>query len=317
MLDSKPKDKRDTLIEISKLYYMEGLSQEQISKKVHMSRPTISRMLKKSIQEGIVQIRIDDVSSFGLELSKRIKDKFNIQHAIIVPSSHNAEENKMNVGAAGARYLEANMKSGSLIGISWGTTINRVVKNIRPNDFKKIDVIQLLGGVGNRTKDTDANAMALSLSQALNGDSYLLQSPFMVQSKVLRDLLLDEPHVREHFSKINEIDLAIVGLGSTNPEVSAQYRSGHITYEDTKRLRELGAVGDICGRYIDINGNPCHTSLNDRIIAISLEELKKIPTVIGIATGEKKTDMIRAALNGNYIDVLITDENAALSVLEM
>ena len=309
-------DKRDLLIEIAKLYYIEGLSQEQISRRIHVSRPTVSRMLKTSINDGIVQIRIDDVSSFGLELGKKLKQKFGIDQVIVVPGSDNIEESKQNVGAAAARYLEANMQNGSLLGMAWGTTLSYVVKNIVKNYLKKVDVIQLLGGVGNRTKDTDANSMVISLAKALNGDSYLLQAPFMVQSKVLRDLLMDEPHIREHFQKIKEASIAVVGLGSTNPELSAQFRSGHITYEDAKRLRSEGVVGDICGRYINIDGNVCHTTLNERIIAITLEDLKKIPMVIGVAAGYKKTDIITGALRGKYINVLITDENAAISVLE-
>ncbi len=305
------------LISIAKRYYIEGMSQEQIAKEVHVSRPTVSRMLKQSVNEGIVQIRIDDVSSYGLELGKKLKQKFDIAQVIVVPGSDDPEQAKHNVGVSAARYLESSTNNSSLLGIAWGTTISQVVKNIQESPQKKIDIIQLLGGVGNRTKDTDANMMALTLSKALNGDCYLLQAPFMVQSKVLRDLLLDEPHIRSHFEKIHEASVAVIGLGSTDPELSAQFRSGHITYEDAKKLRAEGAVGDICGRYLDINGNQCHTALNDRMIAVTLEDIQNIPSVIAVASGEKKTDIITAALRGKYVDVLITDENAAVSVLEM
>jgi deoxyribonucleoside regulator len=305
------------LITIAKLYYIEGLSQEQIAKEVHVSRPTVSRMLKQSVNEGIVQIRIDDISSYGLELAKKLKQKFDVKQVIVVPGNDDTEESKHEVGLAAARYLESSLKSGSLLGIAWGTTISQVVKNIHHNSQKKMDIIQLLGGVGNRTKDTDANMMAMTLSKAMNGDSYLIQAPFMVQSKVLRDLLLDEPHIRSHFEKIKEASVALIGLGSTDPELSAQFRSGHITYEDAKKLRSEGAVGDICGRYLDINGNQCHTALNDRMIAVTLQDIQNIPTVIAVASGEKKTDIITAALRGKYVDVLITDESAAVSVLEM
>lgn len=311
------KNKRDLMIKVAKLYYADNMSQEQIATEVHVSRPTVSRLLRASIKEGIVQIRIDDVSSHGLELSQRIKDRFNIKHAIITPSGYTIEESKLNVGRAGARYLEDRIASNSLIGISWGTTTHRLITQVHQDPSKKVDVMQLVGGVGSRTRDTDANAMALTLAKALGGTGYLLQAPLMVQSKVLRDLLLDEPHLREYFDKTRDVDIAIVGLGSTDPELSAQFRSGHITYEDVKRLRSQGVVGDLCGHYIDINGNECHTSIDERIIAISLEDLKHIPTVIGVAAGEQKKDMISGVLNGNYIDVLITDEQAAHAVLVM
>jgi deoxyribonucleoside regulator len=308
-------EKRDLMIKVSKLYYLDGLSQEQISQEVHVSRPTVSRLLKTSISSGIVQIRINDISSLGIELGKQIQERFGIRHVIVAPSSHNLEESKQNVGASAAIYLESFLENGVLLAIAWGTTLSYLVKNIRHDAGKKVDVIQLLGGIGNKTQDTDANALALTLASAFNGDSYLLQSPFMVKSKILRDLLMDEPHIQEHFKKLSTADVALVGLGSTRPELSAQFRSGHISLEDAQTLRSQGAVGDICGRYISIDGTTCETPIMDRIISPSLKDLRKIPTIIGIACGEEKKDIITAALKGKHIDVLITDRSAALAVL--
>ncbi len=308
-------DRRDLKIQVAKMYYIEGLSQDEISKKIHVSRPSVSRLLQACIKEGIVQIKIDDVSSYGKELGKRIVETYGIDTAIVVPQSYSAESDKEKVGQAAASYIEPLLSPGMLIGIAWGTTIHSIVKNIKPNSLTKADVIQLLGGTDIKTSYTDANMMALNLAKALGGDSYLLQAPFMVQSKILRDLLMEEPHIKSHFQKIKSTDLAIIGLGSTKPELSAQFRSGHITMEDSEKLISEGAVGDICGSYIDINGHLCHSSLNDRMIAVSLADLKRIPTVIGVAAGEKKADVIVGALRGRYIDVLITDEKAALSAL--
>jgi deoxyribonucleoside regulator len=308
-------ERRDTMIKAAKMYYIEGFSQEEISKKIHLSRPSVSRMLNACIREGLVQIRIDDVSSFGMELANKIKEKYGLHHVIVVPQSFSQDADKEKVGQAAASYIDSILTTGMRIGIAWGTTIYNIVKNIKPNPLIKADVIQLVGGTGNKTNDTDANMMTLMLSKSLGGDSYILQAPFMVQSKILKDLLMDEPHIKTHFNKIQTVDFAIVGLGSTKPELSAQFRSGHISMEDSERIISEGAVGDICGRYIDINGSHCHTSLSDRMIAISLDDLKKIPTVIGVAAGEKKSDIIIGALRGKYIDVLITDEKAAISIL--
>ncbi len=308
-------EKRDLMIKVAKHYYVDGLSQDQIAKIVHVSRPTVSRLLKSSVSTGIVQIRIDDISSQGIELGRQIQEQFGIQRVIVAPSSQKLEESKQNVGAAAAIFLESFLQNGVLLAIAWGTTLSYVVKNIRHDANKKIDVIQLLGGIGNKTKDTDANALALSLANAFNGDSYLLQAPFMVKSKILRDLLMDEPHIQEHFRKLSVADVAVVGLGSTRPELSAQFRSGHISLEDAQTLRSEGAVGDICGRYINIDGTPCETPIMDRMISVSLKDLHKISTVIGVACGEEKKDIITGALKGKYINVLITDRSAALAVL--
>ncbi|MFZ7131558.1 MAG: sugar-binding transcriptional regulator [Eubacteriales bacterium] len=308
--------KRNQLITTAKLYYIDGLSQKAIAKKLKVSRPTVSRLLKSSLREGIVQIRIDEVPSSGIELGIQIQKKFAIEKVIVVPSGSDINESKQNTGAAAALYLESTLKNGTLLGIAWGTTLSYVVKNIQHHPLKKIDVIQMIGGLRNKTQDTDANALALSLASILDGNSYLLQAPFLVKSKILKDLLMDEPHFREHFEIMKNISVALVGLGSSKPELSAQYRSGHITLEDIRKLRREGAVGDICGRYIDIYGNPCHNSFTERMLSISLDDLKKIPTVIGIACGKEKKDIISGALKGEYIDILITDKNAALAILD-
>ncbi len=308
-------ERRDTKILVAKLYYTQGLSQEEIAKQIHLSRPTVSRLLKACIEEGIVQIKIDDISSLGQELAKRLADTYGIKKAIVVPSSSSAEADKERVGRAAAGYLQEILLPKMLIGISWGSTIHAVVQHLDPPSFMKADVIQLLGGTGSKTGDTDANSMALSLARALNGDAYLLQAPFMVQSKILRDLLMEEPHIKTHFEKLKHTDIAIVGLGSTKPALSAQFRSGHINMADSERLIAEGAVGDICGRYVDINGLSCHTLLSDKMIAVTLDALKRIPTVIGVAAGEQKADIIVGALRGRYIDVLVTDEKAAVGVL--
>ncbi|MFZ7131560.1 MAG: sugar-binding transcriptional regulator [Eubacteriales bacterium] len=313
---SEKSNMRDLMIATAKLYYIDGFSQEEISKQLFVSRPTVSRLLKSSLKEGIVEIRIDDASSYCFELAKQIENKFSINKVIVTPSSYNQGESKQNVGAAAAIYLESILKDNSVLGIAWGTTLRYVVKNIRPNPKIKSDVIQLIGGIGNKTKDTDANALTLRLARVLNGDGYILHAPFIVKNKVLKDLLMDETYIKQHFEKIQDVNVALVGLGSVNPDLSGQFRSGHINLEDMEKIKREGAIGDICGGYIDINGNKCHTSLTNRIISISLTDLCAIQTVIGVACGNNKKDIITGALRGKYLDVLIIDKNAALAILE-
>lgn len=315
-MNTEDLNRRDLKILVAKLYYFAGRSQEEISKEIHLSRPTVSRLLNDCIKEGIVQIYIDEVSSFGIELAEQIRSRYQLSHVIVVPQSHSVEAAKEKVGQAAAYYLQSILTTGMLVGISWGSTVFNTINNIKQNVNIKCDVIELIGGRENQAQDTDANMMSLKLAKILNGNCYLLQAPFMVQSKVLHDLLLEEPHIKNHFEMIRKTDIALVGLGSTHPELSAQFRSGHISIWDTEKLMQEGVVGDICGSYIDIKGHICNSALNERMIAVSLESLRHIPTVIGVAAGEKKAEIITGALRGNYIDTLIIDESAALRVLE-
>ena len=163
--------------------------------------------------------------------------------------------------------------------------------------------------------DTDGQDLAKKMARALNGKSYIMQAPMIVQSRVLKDLLLEEPNISVHFKMLDRIDIAVIGLGSNRAEFSAIYKSGNITREDTENISNLGAIGNLCGRHIDINGYPCSTSISDKVIGIDLRQIKRIETVIGVAAGFEKTEAALGSLRGGYIDVLIVDENLAHSIL--
>ena len=308
--------RHDLKVRVAKQYYFDGLSQEEIARRVNLSRPSVSRLLNACVKEGIVQIYIDEVSSFGAELALQIKERFDLNHTIVVPSGYNIEATKEKVGQAAARYIQSVLMPNMLIGISWGTTVYHVINHIRSTTGVKCSVIELVGDRENQYQDTDANQMALKLANTLGGSCYLLQAPFMVQSKVLHDLLLQEPPIKTHFEMIQRTDVALVGFGAS-PERSAQRRSGYISIEEMEKLSLAGAAGDICGTYIDINGHVCDDALNGRMISVSLENLRRIPEVIGVAAGEMKADVITGALRGRYINTLIVDENAALRILQL
>ncbi len=308
--------RHDLKVRVAKQYYFDGLSQEEIARRVNLSRPSVSRLLNACVKEGIVQIYIDEVSSFGAELALQIKERFDLNHTIVVPSGYNIEATKEKVGQAAARYIQSVLMPNMLIGISWGTTVYHVINHIRSTTGVKCSVIELVGDRENQYQDTDANQMALKLANTLGGSCYLLQAPFMVQSKVLHDLLLQEPPIKTHFEMIQRTDVALVGFGAS-PERSAQRRSGYISIEEMEKLLRAGAAGDICGTYIDINGDVCDDVLNERMISVSLESLRRIPEVIGVAAGEMKAEVITGALRGRYINTLIVDENAALRILQL
>lgn len=316
-MDELNQTRRDMLIQVAQMYYVEGLSQEEIAKRIRLSRSNISRMLKACLEKKIVEIRINHTSSMGIYLQEKIKLMFGLPNIIVVPSGFNLEETKINIGKAAAIYLESVLQDGMSLGVAWGTSIYHMVKEFKPSKRLRVDVVQLLGGTGARDLETDGLELAHSFAKVLNGNSYILQAPLIVQNKALKDLLLMEPDILQHLERANKVDVAIVGIGSTRPEVSALFRAGYLTQEECEELYSNGVVGDICGRQIDINGNLCPIDLNERTIGIDLEDIKMIPLVIALAAGVEKVEAILGGLRGNIINTLITDEATALTLLNM
>lgn len=314
-MDNFATDRRALLESIAQMYYIDGLSQAQIAAKVSMSRANISKLLKTCVKEKIIEFKVNSTSSPRTPLETMLQEKYNLKKAIVAPSESHVELSKNSVGLYAAAYLESTIKSGMLIGMAWGTTLYYVINNLKPKTTIQADVIQMVGGMSSKSADTDGQNLAKKMAAALNGKCYIMQLPMLVQSRILKDLLLEEPFASKHFKLFGDIDIAVVGLGSNRSESSAVYKSGYITREETENIIKLGAVGNICGHNIDINGNQCMTDISDKTISISLDQLAKVDTVIGVASGFEKTEAALGSLRGRYIDVLIVDENLAHSIL--
>lgn len=314
-MDDLSQNRRDLLIQVAQMYYAEGLSQEEISKKLQVSRSNISRMLKTCLEKKIVEIRINYTNSMEMYLQKAIKDKFGLEEMIVVPAGFNLEETIINIGKSAAQYLESILADGKMLGVAWGTTIYYVVQAFNPVKKHNVDVVQLIGGTSSRDIKTDGLELTTNIAAKLSGSCYVFHAPLIVQSKVLRDLLLQEPDISAHFERFNHIDVALVGIGSSSIDVDALSKAGYINHEQSEKLIKMGVVGNVCGNQIDINGKLCDVELNDRTIGIDLQTLKKIPRVIGIAAGPEKVKPILGALRGKLINTLITDESTALTLL--
>lgn len=303
----------DLQVLIAKLYYCDDLTQQQIADRLFISRPTVSRLVKSCVEEGVVTIRIKDSSSKRDSLGDKIRDKYNLSKVIVTQSDDNLEVSKDRVGAAAADYLAGALKEGQLVGISWGTTVNRMLFHMDVNTYPRANVIQILGDT-QAHRESNATHMTLSLSNILCGEGYVMQAPMLVGTKLLRDLLLDEPHMRQLYHMFGNIDVAIMGFGG----ISAPNHS-YLTYskevkKQFEKVKHDGAVCDLLGAFLDCNGNRIPTPIDDVTFAMPLEQLGRIPLRIGMAAGTKKRKELLSVLHGGYFNTLIIDEELALSV---
>ena len=308
-------DKRQ-LVKVSNLYYRDGLTQAQIAKKMGVSRPVISKLLQRAKDEGIVEIFIKDESLHTVNLELEIESRFDLCDVIVVPNKGNSDALTMKaVGLAGAEYLSKNMSDIHSIGVSWGTTVAQVIKEYPYEQRKGIQVIPLEGGMGVRAVEIHANHLANELSKKLNGFCSYLYAPAIVGTKELKTRLMEMQDIKEVLDAGREVDLALIGIGNPHKE-STLMKIGYLKDEDIMKLKELGAVGDIGFRFFDEFGIQIEDSLNDKVIGISLGELKHIKKVIAVTVGEHKVKSVLGALRGGYIDVLITDEKTAEAITE-
>jgi DNA-binding transcriptional regulator LsrR (DeoR family) len=299
------------------MYYQEGLSQQKIAKKIAVSRPHVSRMLKTCRELRIVEIRINDTSSMGILLQQKLIERFQLSTVIVTPSGPDVEQNKERVGEAAAHLLENLLQDGMTVGISWGSSLYYLVEHFSPQKYLDVEVVQLIGGIGARNLQIDGLELARKLSCKLNGIYHVLQAPLVVQSRTLKNMLIQEPEISQVLERGRQADIAVIGIGTTHHAHSALVRAGYMSEKQADELVQQGAVGDVFGQQIDKDGHICDFDLNKRTIGISLQQLQRIPVVIGVASGVDKAEVIHGAMKGKFITILVTDEAAAMRIVSM
>ncbi len=305
----------DTKVQIANLYYRQNLSQQEIAEKLSISRATVSRILKSCIEEGIVSIHIKNTSAYQYDLEKKLSDKYGLKYVSVVSAKSSNDLIAKAIGESVFNYLKDILPQKVRIGISAGTTIESILHQMSPIREHHIDVFQMCGDASHQISNC-SSVLAIELAKRLGGTPHAMHVPLLVHTKVLRDLLLEEPFNKRHFQELGNLDIAIVGLGLLEALLPSTSDTWYSFVSDKDELRNKKAVGDICGNFIDYSGNLCNADIQDRTIAISLDELHRIPYCIAVAYGRNKKYITKAAIQGHYINVLMTDEDLACALLE-
>ncbi|MCO5962511.1 sugar-binding transcriptional regulator [Sinorhizobium meliloti] len=299
---------------VAQMYHIEGKRQAEIAETMRMSQATVSRMLKRAEQEDIVRTTVIPPAGTFADLETALRERYGLTEAIVIDCSEDRDGAIMaRIGEAAAHFLEVTLQQDEIVGVSsWSQTILRMVDNIHPLKTAKAKyIVQILGGMGDASVQTHATQLTARLARLTGGEPRLLLVQGITSSREAKLVMLADPVVRETMDLFGRLSLAIVGIGAVEPsELLA--RSGNIfSRQEMSMLHEAGAVGEISYRFYDKDGKPVETPLNERVIGISLEDLRKTDRVMALAGGESKTQAIAGALNLGVIDVLVTDKFTA------
>ena len=299
------------LIDIARLYYRDNLSQQQIADRLGLSRPTVSNALKRCLDQGIVEIHIREPDTPGDVLAGALERRYGLRKAIVTEAGAEAAARTRHLGRAAATFLDTLLVPGCRIGLSWGTTLREVVAHVAPRAVAGAEVAQLIGALGASQPHIDGFELARQLAGKLDGRYSVIQAPAVVRSAALQRLLEREPAIQEALRRAEAVQVAVIGISSDRPEHSALVRAGYLTPRAATALCRHGSVGHACGWHFDQRGVLLNHPVNDRIIGLSFEALRRIPTVIGVAGGPEKIAALAGALRSGILDVLVTDVDTA------
>ena len=311
-------DELRLMTKIARMYYEQGLTQNEITDRLGIHQSTVSRVMKRAQQEGIIRIVINVPSGTHPELEEALQSTFGLKDAVVVDSIDDEEQIVRDLGAAAAFYLENALKPKDVIGISaWSAALLAMVEAMHPTQRAAgTHVVQILGGIGSPGSDAHATHVTRRLAGLISGEATLLPGPGIVGSAEARTVMMEDQFVRKAMKLFQQLTVALVGIGAIEPSKRLAASGNVFSPQELKLLSSKGAVGDICLRFYDDAGQPVVTPLNDRVISIELRQLQQVKRVIGVAGGRRKTAAIRGALEGMLINVLITDIWTAGRLLE-
>lgn len=322
-------DQRDDdlqLADVAQQYYLDDLTQEQIARRVGVSRSNISRMLKEARERGIVEIRVHHPLRTVPALQEALCAALPLRECLVLaaaPTGNGAASNgsaaeppavARQLGALAARYLDERIPDGAIVGVGWGSTVYSVVASGYIHPHPGCAVVQLMGSVGGATPDIDGGQVASRLGRALGGQVYYLQAPMVVTDPAVRAGLLRDPHIRKTLEMVRRADILLFSVGAVT-RASGLYRAGYLSDADLEYIQGQGAVGDICGAYFQQDGSACSLELEERTIAAPGDVMRLAPMRVGVGWGTAKALPSIGAIRAGLINVLVTEEECAREML--
>jgi len=309
-------DSKRVLYKIAKAYYDDGLTQQQIGSKLGLSRVRVSRLLRTARDEKIVQIFISPPQETNTELECQLEEVYGLKEALVVTCQSSDSPSVIGeLGLVAANNLTRGLQGHEVIALSWGTSVLSVVNALSPMDLPDVRVVQLLGGLGELEAKTHGADLTQRMAQALGARSRLLHAPGIVKDKAVREALVKDPQVSDTLALAERADIAVLGIGVLEPNATLLSDGHTLTPAEVDELKSRGAIGDIALQFVNERGAKVDHPINQRIIGMDLEQIKAIDRVIGVAHGLEKVRAIRAALLGGLIDVLVTEERTAETLL--
>lgn len=300
-----PTEFDDAVMWATWLYYADQLTQSEIAKRLDVSRATIVNLLQEARERGIVSIRISPQAFGRTAVARALMEKFSLDGAFVIPNGDEATL-VQRLGDAGARVLAEQIEDGDIIGVAWGRTVLSVANQISlTKPVRDLTVIQVSGSSTGEPEFSPELCTSL-LSNRIDARCVNLLAPAVLSTRELKAMLLAEPVLKKQFELIHSTNRILFGVGDIGPRSTVRV-SGLASRAEIDTYVAQGATAVIIGRFIDIHGLPIGGDHDDRMVGITLDELKQVPSRICVAGGPTKIAAITATLEAGYASHFVTD----------
>jgi DNA-binding transcriptional regulator LsrR (DeoR family) len=302
--------------QIARLFFDRQLTKVEIAARLGISRFRVARLLERALADGVVRIEFRDVPAEERAMARAIEERFGLDLCVVASP---AEDGAGAAARLAAGVLDGVIGTGATVGIAWGSTVARVVRELPARDDPTIDVVQLAGGSSAIDPAADPGDLTRILAERLGGRAHRILAPAFVESLDLRDALLRQPEIAATSARFGRLSVALLGIGAfgagRGAASSSLLRSGALTSAEVAGLEAAGAVGDLLVHPFDRNGSFVAPAIADRAVAIGVDQLRRVRHVVAVAAGAEKAAAIHGALGTGVVRILVTDARAASALL--
>ena len=296
------------------LYYVAGNNQEEIARKLGVSRQTAQRLVSLSISEGLIKVRLDHPIGRCMELAEALRTRYALDFAEVVPSDPGSSSTVLGLAQAAAAEIERRLKGDEpiILGLGTGRTLKAAIDQLSPIEAPQHKIVSLTGNIAPDGSAAFYNVI-FSMAEAVKARSFPMPLPVIASSAAERETLHGQPMVRDTLALAAKADVTFIGIGALDNDAPL-YLDGFISEPELKALQKAGAIGEIIGWAFDAQGRLIDGLTNDRVASAPLPS-RESSLVVAIAMGKQKLPGIRAALNRRLVNGLLTDEATAEGLL--
>lgn len=303
---------------VARRYYIDGRTKIEIADEFRLSRFKVARLLESARDQGLVRIEIGYPGTIDVELSARLQETFHLKHAIVLHTDDDHEASlRKQLGLATADLLSEIVSPHDVLGLAWARSVTAMAAELRR--LPAVPVVQLTGALSRSTEssslidDGTSIDVVREVARISGGPAYVFFAPFLVPDAATARALRQQPDVARAFNKIASVTIAVAGIGRWAPAQSTLYEVA--ADQERQAIARQGVCADVGGVFLTADGSPVHTSLNDRMVAISATQMQAIPEVIGIPYGVNKRSAVLAVLRSGLVSSLVTHASLATALL--
>lgn len=297
------------LVRAATMYHLEGLTQAQIAEKLGVSRPTAGRLVARARAQGLVRVTVAAPShladSIHPNLERDLESAFGLTEALVIAEdADGTPSGDAALGRAGASLLARRVQPGDTFGFTWGPE-QVAVADALGGGAQCERVVQMDGSMTSVDYHTGVDHALARFSERFGARPLRLVAPLFADSETVRALEKDSI-VSQALAAARSAEVMLFGVGSVSTSTTL-FEGAYIDVEVLKELRDLGAIGEIGGRFYDTQGIPVSSTLVDRTVSVPLEAIAHCPTSILISGGEHRRESILGALRGGFATSMVTD----------